>query len=67
MLERKHSTNWRLETNALLVDIECMAGNCNIILTEDMVLDLISSPHIREKYQRFAYQAYVNVSCVLLL
>ena len=47
---------------AVTVDIECMAEGCNVILPEDMVLDLITKSQIREKYQRFAFQDYVNVS-----
>ena len=39
-----------------------MAEGCNVILPEDMVLDLITKSQIREKYQRFAFQDYVNVS-----
>jgi len=42
-------------------DIECMAVDCNVILPEDMVLDLITKSQIREKYQRFAFEEYVNM------
>jgi len=39
-----------------------MAEGCDVIVREDMVLDLLEDPVIREKYQRFAFEDYVNVS-----
>lgn len=48
-----------------VVDIECMARECLVILTEDMVLDLITRAQTREKYQKFAFASYVNVSTTI--
>lgn len=44
-------------------DIECMG--CHVILTEDKVLAFINKPQTREKYLRFSYEEYVNVSFTL--
>lgn len=42
-------------------DIECMGKGCNVIITEEMALQLISLPQIKDKYQRLAFESYINV------
>lgn len=40
--------------------IGCMATHCNVLVPEDLVLTLLSKPHMRTKYQHFAFQDYVK-------
>ncbi|XP_067934318.1 potential E3 ubiquitin-protein ligase ariadne-2-like isoform X2 [Watersipora subatra] len=41
-------------------DMECMAVDCRVILSEDMVLDLLSRLEQREKYLRLSFESHVN-------
>nr|CAD7256686.1 unnamed protein product [Timema shepardi] len=40
--------------------IACMAQNCEVLAPEDFVLNLLSRPKLREKYQQFAFCDYVQ-------
>jgi ariadne-2 len=40
--------------------IRCMANECDVLVPEDLVLNLVSRPQIRDKYQQFAFQDYVK-------
>jgi len=40
--------------------IECMEPRCPILAPEDFVLNLLSVPDLRAKYQQFAFQDYVK-------
>lgn len=38
-----------------------MAKDCNLLVPEDFVLDTVSKPELREKYQQYAFNDYVEV------
>ncbi|XP_014678007.1 PREDICTED: protein ariadne-2-like [Priapulus caudatus] len=40
--------------------IECMAKDCNLLVPEDFVLDTVLKPEMREKYQQYAFNDYVE-------
>lgn len=40
--------------------IGCMAQNCDVRVPEDLVLNLLNRPILREKYQQFAFRDYVK-------
>lgn len=40
--------------------IGCMSSNCNERVPEDLVLNLLNKPFLREKYQQFAFRDYVR-------
>ena len=44
-------------------DIECMGKDCDILIPEDFVLNSVSSPKLRDKYQEHAFSDFVKV-CV---
>lgn len=47
-------------SQGISTQIRCMAPGCDIYVPEDLVLNLASRPHIRDKYQQFAFQDYVK-------
>lgn len=40
--------------------IGCMASNCDERVPEELVLNLLNKPVLRDKYQQFAFQDYVK-------
>lgn len=40
--------------------LECMAKDCTILAPEDFVLSVITTPDVRDKYQRFTFSDYVK-------
>ncbi|XP_054162341.1 potential E3 ubiquitin-protein ligase ariadne-2-like [Oppia nitens] len=47
--------------NGVTTNIECMASNCRILVTEDFALNLLTTKlSLREKYQQFAFRDYVK-------
>jgi len=40
--------------------VQCMARDCQILAPEDFILDLLSKPELREKYQKFAFRDHVD-------
>lgn len=47
-------------SQGISTQIRCMAANCDIYVPEDLVLNLVSRPNVRDKYQQFAFQDYVK-------
>ena len=39
-----------------------MGGKCNILVPEEFVLQLVTRPDLRHKYQRFSFSDHVDVS-----
>lgn len=55
------STHFETQINqGISTGIGCMATHCNVLVPEDLVLTLLSKPHMRTKYQHFAFQDYVK-------
>ena len=42
--------------------LECMGRDCEILVPEDFVLNIVTNPKIRDKYQEFSFQDFVRVS-----
>lgn len=40
--------------------IGCMASQCDVRAPEDLVMNLLTRPHLRDKYQQFIFQDYVK-------
>lgn len=40
--------------------LECMARECKILVPEDFVLNLVSNPKVRDKYQQYTFGDYVK-------
>lgn len=40
--------------------IACMAQNCEVLATEDFVLNLLNKSQLREKFQLFIFRDYVK-------
>lgn len=38
----------------------CMASKCNVRVPEELVLNLLTKPVVRDKYQQFAFLDYVK-------
>lgn len=47
-------------SQGISTQIRCMAAGCDVLVPEDLVLNLVSRPHVRDKYQQFAFQDYVK-------
>jgi ariadne-2 len=47
-------------SQGISTQIRCMAAGCDVLVPEDLVLNLVSRPQIRDKYQQFAFQDYVK-------
>lgn len=62
-----HYINLHLhETNPfcdLILDMECM--NCDLIVSEEIVLKLLKNPNTKSKYKEFLFNDQVKV-CVLM-
>lgn len=55
------STHFETQINqGISTGIGCMATHCNVLVPEELVLTLLSKPHMRTKYQHFAFQDYVK-------
>ncbi|XP_031641143.1 potential E3 ubiquitin-protein ligase ariadne-2 [Contarinia nasturtii] len=55
------STHFETQINqGISTGIDCMATQCNVLVPEDLVLTLLCKPHMRTKYQHFAFQDYVK-------
>ena len=39
-----------------------MFKDCCVLVPEDFVLQIVTNPKIRDKYQEFCFRDYVNVS-----
>ena len=48
--------------DGMLADIECMGKDCDILIPEDFVLNSVTSPKLRDKYQKHAFSDFVAVS-----
>uniref|UniRef100_T1GU21 RBR-type E3 ubiquitin transferase n=1 Tax=Megaselia scalaris TaxID=36166 RepID=T1GU21_MEGSC len=44
----------------ITTQIGCMAQKCNVRVPEDLVLNLVTRPVMRDKYQQFAFRDYVK-------
>lgn len=47
-------------SQGISTQIRCMAAGCDVLVPEDLVLNLVSRPNVRDKYQQFAFQDYVK-------
>ncbi|XP_063972023.1 potential E3 ubiquitin-protein ligase ariadne-2 isoform X2 [Diachasmimorpha longicaudata] len=47
-------------SQGISTDIGCMAQNCDVLVPEDFVLQLLTKPSMRDKYQHFAFRDYVK-------
>ncbi|KAG1676714.1 putative E3 ubiquitin-protein ligase ariadne-2 [Nymphon striatum] len=47
-------------SQGLSTGIECMAMRCFVLISEDLVLNLLTKPSFRKKYQQFAFSDYVK-------
>ncbi|KAK2163122.1 hypothetical protein LSH36_85g05039 [Paralvinella palmiformis] len=45
---------------AVSTGIECMFKDCCVLVPEDFVLQIVTNPKIRDKYQEFCFRDYVN-------
>lgn len=49
-----------LISTGISTGISCMAPNCVMLAPEDFILNLITRPTLRDKYQQFTFQDYVK-------
>lgn len=55
------STHFETQINqGISTTIGCMAARCDVRVPEDLVLNLLTRPVSRDKYQQFAFQDYVK-------
>jgi len=47
-------------TQGVSSTVQCMARECQILAPEDFILDILSKPELREKYQKFAFRDHVD-------
>lgn len=46
--------------NQLLV---CMEPNCNVVVDDEVVTNIIKDPNVKAKYQYFMANSFVQVNC----
>ncbi|KFM80044.1 hypothetical protein X975_14917, partial [Stegodyphus mimosarum] len=44
----------------ITTNMECMGQNCNLLVPEDFVLNILNKTSLTEKYQKFAFADYVK-------